>query len=222
MILRKIHGHSHIVIYALVAQESSLAASGEHPRAQLAELRSYVTAGLDPGPSLDTWQNAYKCGFFISIFSKSWGQTATKDTMLSDMRSAHLGPSQQVVPCDHAGPVIPEDVYYAISMGADIGQMPQDSLMTVTGTGETAVRPQKTYMQPGDFCIVAGKDRLPIMLGVMMGSVQHEGEENGLCFGCNWGFLPVLFGLDFVVISTCDLTLCSPGLLGTIRCNLRK
>ena len=40
----------------LSAQESSLAASGERPTAQLAELRSYVTGnGLDPGPSLETW-----------------------------------------------------------------------------------------------------------------------------------------------------------------------
>lgn len=42
--------------YELSAQESSLAASGERPMAQLAELRSYVTGrGLDPGPSLETW-----------------------------------------------------------------------------------------------------------------------------------------------------------------------
>ena len=35
------------------SKESALAASGQHPRQQLSELRAYLE-GMDPGPSLET------------------------------------------------------------------------------------------------------------------------------------------------------------------------
>ena len=70
-------------------------------------------------------------------------------------------------------------------MGADIGHMPQDTLMTVQDLDEDAGSTQKAYMTPGDFCIVAGKDKLPIVLGVLMGIVQANGAEQGLLFGCS-------------------------------------
>lgn len=104
--------------------------------------------------------------------------------MISDMRSAHLGPTQLVIrepqPID-----VPEDVYYQISMGADIGHLPQDSLVTVTGAPESRVPAQKAYVSPGDFVVVAGKDDkiLPIVLGVLVELIQHNGDDHGLPLG---------------------------------------
>ena len=101
---------------------------------------------------------------------------------MSDLRSAHLGPCQLVA--QEPGSIqIPEDIYYTVSMGADIGHLPQDSLVTVTGAPENREPAQKAFVSPGDFCVVAGKDRLPIVLGVLMELVHCDGEEQGLFFG---------------------------------------
>ena len=113
--------------------------------------------------------------------------------MIADMKAAHLGP-RQIVAQDNDPIQIPNDIYYQISMGADIGHMPQDTLMTVQGLDEDAGSTQKAYMTPGDFCIVAGKDKLPIVLGVLMGIVQANGAEQGLLFGCSWFVFFVFFG----------------------------
>lgn len=102
--------------------------------------------------------------------------------MIADMRAAHLGP-RQIVSQDQDALQIPNDVYYHISMGSDIGHMPQNSLMTISGLGEAAAPAQKAFMSPGDFCIVAGKDRLPIVLGVLMSLLEVSGEENGVLLG---------------------------------------
>ena len=102
--------------------------------------------------------------------------------MLADLKCAHLGPCQ-LVSRDAESMAIPEDIYYSISMGADIGHLPQDSLVTVTGLPQNREPAQKFYIQPGDFCVVAGKDRLPIVLGVLMELVQYNGEEHGLWRG---------------------------------------
>ena len=103
--------------------------------------------------------------------------------MISDLRSAHLGPCQLV--SREPDPIeIPQDIYYQISMGADIGHLPQDSLLTISGVSEYNAPAQKAYISPGDFCCVAGKDpRLPIVLGVLMELVNANGEEQGLSFG---------------------------------------
>lgn len=106
-----------------------------------------------------------------------------QDTMISDMKGAHLGPCQ-LVSREPDEMQIPEDIYYSVAMGADIGSMPQNSLMTVTGVEAANTPAQKAFMQCGDFCVVAGKDRLPVVLGVLMGFVQHDDEEHGLCPGC--------------------------------------
>ncbi len=100
--------------------------------------------------------------------------------MLSDMRNAHLGPCQ-LVAADTDAIQIPQDVYYTLAMGADIGHLPQDFLMTVTGANEAAKPSIKAHIGPGDFCVVSSKNaKLPIVLGVFMESVQHDGEEFGL------------------------------------------
>ena len=82
---------------------------------------------------------------------------------------------------------IPEDIYYQISQGADIGHLPQDSLVIVTGLPETREKAQKAYVSPGDYVIVAGKDdkTLPIVLGVLVEFLNYNGEEHGLSLGCN-------------------------------------
>ena len=102
--------------------------------------------------------------------------------MLSDLRNAHLGPCELVLQ-NQDEIQIPEDLYYQVSMGADSGNMPQDSLMTVTGLREEEQRAEKAFMSPGDFAIVLGKDRLPIVLGVLMGLINSEGEDQGLLLG---------------------------------------
>lgn len=88
--------------------------------------------------------------------------------MISDLRSAHLGPCQLVA--REPDPLeIPNDIYYSISMGADI---------------ESRAPARKAFIGPGDFCVVAGKDQtLPIVLGVLMELVNYDGEEQGLFFG---------------------------------------
>ena len=103
--------------------------------------------------------------------------------MISDLRSAHLGPCQLVA--REPDPLeIPNDIYYSISMGADIGHLPQDSLVTMTGLDESRAPARKAFIGPGDFCVVAGKDQtLPIVLGVLMELVNYDGEEQGLFFG---------------------------------------
>ena len=106
----------------------------------------------------------------------------TEERMLADLKCAHLGPCQ-LVSRDAESIAIPEDIYYSISMGADIGHLPQDSLVSVTGLPENREPAKKAYIQPGNFCVVAGKDRLPIVLGVLMELVQYNGEEQGLCLG---------------------------------------
>ena len=94
--------------------------------------------------------------------------------MISDLRSAHLGPCQ-LVAREPDLLEIPNDIYYSISMGADIGHLPQDSLVTMTGLDESRAPARKAFIGPGDFCVVAGKDQtLPIVL---------DGEEHGLFFG---------------------------------------
>ena len=66
--------------------------------------------------------------------------------MISDMKSAHLGPCQLV--CREQDEMqIPEDIYYAVSAGADIGNMPQNSLMTVTGVEAANTPARKAFMQ---------------------------------------------------------------------------
>ena len=55
--------------------------------------------------------------------------------------------------------------------------------MTVTGLREEEQRAEKAFMSPGDFAIVLGKDRLPIVLGVLMGLINSEGEDQGLLLG---------------------------------------
>ena len=102
---------------------------------------------------------------------------------MADLRCAHLGPCQLVSRVE-SSLVIPEDVYYTIFMGSDIGHLPQDSLVNITGLPEQHEPAQKAYIQPGDFCVVAGKDRLPIVLGVLMELVTYNGEEQGLFLGC--------------------------------------
>lgn len=103
--------------------------------------------------------------------------------MISDMLGAHLGPCQ-IVARDEDPLQIPDDIYYQISMGADIGHMPQENLMTVAGLPDhVAAKTHKAFMSPGDFCIVAGKDRLPIVLGVMVGMISVNGEDQGLLLG---------------------------------------
>ena len=104
--------------------------------------------------------------------------------MVSDLRSAHLGPTQLVMrepdPID-----IPEDIYYQISQGADIGHLPQDSLVTVTGLPEDREKAKKAYVSPGDYVIVLGKDEkvLPIVLGVLVEFMNYNGEDHGVLFG---------------------------------------
>lgn len=105
--------------------------------------------------------------------------------MIADMRSAHLGPTQ-LVSCDGGGPQIPDDILYAIAPGADTGRMEPNTLTSVTGCGEARERVHKAFMQAGDWCVVCGKtDRLPVVLGVMMGLVEANGEEQALLFGCS-------------------------------------
>ena len=134
--------------------------------------------------------------------------------MIADMKAAHLGPRQTVAQ-DNDPIQIPNDIYYQISMGADVGHMPQDTLMTVQGLDEDAGSTQKAYMTPGDFCIVAGKDKLPIVLGVLMGIVQANGAEQGLLFGCSWFVFFVFFG--FLCCHQLQLISLTWGLLGIIH-----
>lgn len=76
---------------------------------------------------------------------------------------------------------IPQDIYYSLAQGADIGHLPQDSLITVTGANEAAKPSVKAHITREDFCIVSSKNaKLPIVLGVFMESVQHDGEGFGL------------------------------------------
>eukprot|EP00435_Cladocopium_sp_Y103_P015390 s434_g3.t1 len=90
--------------------------------------------------------------------------------MVADLRCAHLGPCQIVTRI--AEPLaIPEDIYYSISMGADIGHLPQNSLLSISGLPEGHEPARKAYVSPGDFVIIPGKpDRLPIVLGVLVES----------------------------------------------------
>ena len=56
---------------ALNIQESSLAASGLHPKNELAELRSYVNGlGLDAGPSLESWLQCVTNSVLVKCFAK--------------------------------------------------------------------------------------------------------------------------------------------------------
>lgn len=127
--------------------------------------------------------NNWRCCIRLLCSKLQLHKVGAQDTMISDMKSAHLGPCQLV--CREQDEMqIPEDIYYAVSAGADIGNMPQNSLMTVTGVEAANTPARKAFMQPGDFCVVAGKDRLPIVLGVLMGFIQQNDEEHGLRFGC--------------------------------------
>ena len=47
--------------------------------------------------------------------------------MISDLLNAHLGPCQMVLQ-NQDEIQIPDDLFYQVSMGADIGNMPPESL----------------------------------------------------------------------------------------------
>lgn len=102
--------------------------------------------------------------------------------MISDLLNAHLGPCQMVLQ-NQDEIQIPDDLFYQVSMGADIGNMPPESLMTIGGLRAEAEPTQKAFMSPGDFAVVLGKDRLPIVLGVLMGLINSEGQDHGLLPG---------------------------------------
>ena len=104
--------------------------------------------------------------------------------MIDDLKNAHLGPCQIVKSEEHL-PQIPNDIYYSISMGSDIGHLPQNSLMTIPGSEENGVRAHKAFMSPGDFCIVGGESKtLPLVLAVLMEFAEQDGKEYGLHFAC--------------------------------------
>ena len=55
--------------------------------------------------------------------------------------------------------------------------------MTIGGLRAEAEPTQKAFMSPGDCAVVLGKDRLPIVLGVLMGLINSEGQDHGLLPG---------------------------------------
>ena len=86
--------------------------------------------------------------------------------MVDDLKNAHMGPCQ-IVKSEENLPQLPSDIYYTIAMGSDIGHLPQNTLMSITGAEENGVPAHKAFMSPGDFCIVAGEGKaLPLVLAV--------------------------------------------------------
>ena len=64
--------------------------------------------------------------------------------------------------------IIPDDVYYSVAMGSDIGHMPVQTLVDFEGLPQPP--PKSTIMCEGDYISVQGKKKsqLPIVLGVVV------------------------------------------------------